>query len=477
MNLGYCPSVPNEAQIAWFIETLRLHAKLHFRREVFDVLQAIDLRILPSSEISSLRSSGIFLRSDIPADLSGEVSTITFSGTTIALVDPLARPSEGDWKMIEVSGTPVWWISESGGITPAWNFFGVCFELLSARDEADTALDRFDGFVTSASRRARSGLLERPTVNEIFALIAAAALALFEGHERWFDLVGRVLPPLLFLSHDCDNLSGNSIWLQFARAKRLIFGTGRRSGPDFRQAGWAFKGLRRPEEGFANEVDDFMRVEEDFGFASRFYFLLGKRGRYGARSSLASTLAVARKIRPPHEIGLHYNQYGGGMAACLAEQMELLSKGLNVRIVSGRAHYLSFRPRSAPECWESVGLRLDESFGAADRPGFRLGMAGVFRWFSRAENRQLKLIECPLLFMDGAVLGQWPDDPFRGILAWVRHIEAIGGSVSLLFHPSYLSNPEFQSDATLYPRLLEVMRERGARQITTAQLQAVFGVS
>jgi len=321
-----------------------------------------------------------------------------------------------------------------------------------------------------------NGLLERPTVNELFALLAAAAVALHQRRECWFDVSDLVLPPLLFLSHDCDNLFGNSMWLQLARAKRLGFGTRQRPGPDMHQLIWMMRGWRQPADGFASEVDDFMEIEENYGFWSRFYFLVGQRGRFGARTTRELTRAVVKRIRAPHEVGLHYNHIKWRSKDSLERQIGQLANDGGAPVLTGRAHYLSIDVESSPEMWEAVGLALDESFGSAEVPMFRLGFSGLFRWFSTSMDRQLRLVECPLLFMDQAMRTRWPDDPLTGMMTWVRHISRIGGCVSLLFHPGFLGNPEFQPDPGFYSRILEALRVAGVRQMSTKQVMEQFDV-
>jgi len=465
----------SEAQAAWFVATLLHHAILHFKPEVSAALQSVGVRILPHAAIE-VGPPGICLPDDIPAALDGAVTTISFCGTSIGLVQPIPKPSGAGWKAVEYGGVPVWWANSNGTVTPAWNLFATCTALLCAAEERGAPTDRYNGFVTADSGRVANGLLERPTVNELFALLAAAAVALHQRRECWFDIGDLVLPPLLFLSHDCDNLFGNSMWLQLARAKRLALGTQRRPGPDVRQLTWMMRGWRRPADGFASEIDEFMKIEENYGFWSRFYFLMGKRGRFGARTTRELTRAIVRRIRSPHEVGLHYNHIKWRSQDSLERQIGQLADDGGAPVLTGRAHYLSIDVESSPEMWEAVGLALDESFGSAEVPMFRLGFSGLFRWFSTSMQRELKLVECPLLFMDQAMRTRWPDDPLAGMMNWVRHIGRIGGSISLLFHPGFLSNPEFQPDPEFYIRILEALRAAKVRQISTKQMLECFDI-
>lgn len=409
---------------------------------------------------------------DIAPELYGPATALSFCGTRVALVQPLQRPP-GQWQSLEIDGAPVWWRNRAGAVMPAWNFYGVCTALLLALKERN-ARDLNTPFSPERSVRV-NGLLGRPTVNEAFALLAAVLCGLADGTEVWLDLGSEVLPPLLFLSHDCDNLLGNALWLQISRAARFLL-PARAGAPDWRQIRWMLKGILRPRQGFADEIRGFMDLEEANGFFSRFYFLSGPSGRLGARASLAATLAVAREVRPPHEVGLHYNYDAWRDDAAMMRQARALREPLSVPVKAGRAHYWRLDPDVSPPLWEAAGIRLDESFGSDEVPLYRLGLAGVFPWFDLRADRECDLAECPLLFEDMALLEYWRQDALSSLLSEARHIAAVGGSLSLLFHPGYLANPEFQPDPSLYGRILSAMRSLGARQLTTEQILSTLGI-
>jgi hypothetical protein len=234
------------------------------------------------------------------------------------------------------------------------------------------------------------------------------------------------------------------------------------------------KGLTMPSAGFADEIEAYMTAEEAVGFFSRFYFLNGMGGRFGARLSTARTAEVALKVRAPHETGLHYNYDTWQDDSAFRQQARALGDALNRSFETGRAHYFRLEAQASPRIWEQNGIRFDESFGCGEFPLYRLGIAGVFPWFDLRADRMLDLLECPLIFMDSAITDRWPTDALEGFSGFVKHVAAVGGSISTLFHPGLLANREFQNDPTFYSRMLVEMRRLGARQLTTEQLLSIW---
>jgi hypothetical protein len=468
---------PSDRQIAWFKQTLAAHFSLHFSPRATAALHEVGIRYVRLNDISDTTEGGILLPVDISSEVSGPTASFGFSTTRVVTVQPLPRPAGSKWRLIEAEGVPVWWRNATGALMPAWNLYGVCAGLLLATEElASTARDEFGRFPSDQSIRHANRLLERPTVNEAFALVAAALCALFDRNERWFDLRDLVLPPLLFLSHDCDNLKGNNVWLQLSRVARFSRSMVQKGTLEWAQLHWMLKGVLRPRAGFAEELLEYMALEEAYGFFSRFYFINGTRGRYGARSSTAEAAKVACEVGAPHEIGVHYNYDTCVDLAALTRQVEGLREATGKSLHSGRAHYLRLDAASSPRIWEEAGIRLDESFGSDVVPIYRLGLAGAFRWFDLKSDRALNLVECPLIFEDMAMMQTWPTNPLAGLLSHARHVAAVGGSLSILFHPGYLKNPEFQTEPSLYANILSAMRDLRVRQLALPELLSAFGV-
>lgn len=466
---------PSPAQFKWFERTLAGHFALHFSERATHARKAARLRFLPFDRISET-TDGLILPTDVAPQFGSGPILVDFAKTKIGLAQMMPQPSGRSWRALSLDGVPLWWLNRAGGLVPGWNLYGICASLLLALEELGTGeRDAHGRFPLEHSVRFANGMLERPTVNEAFALIAAALCAVHEGHERWFDMDGIALPPLLFLSHDCDNLSGNAFWLQASRISRLLASATRQRRPDWQQLKWMLKGVRKPQLGFADEVTAYMAAEEEYGFFSRFYFLNGMKGRFGARLSTAKTATIAKQVLAPHELGLHYNYDTWRDARAFGRQLHALADKVDTTFQSGRAHYFRLDPAVSPLVWEANGIRFDESFGSGDMPAYRLGLAGVFPWFDLRSDRTLDLLECPLIFMDSAIPQRWPDDPLGGFLTFVRHVATIGGSISVLFHPGQLHNSEFQKDTSFYPRMLHEMRSFGARQMTTQQLVAQLG--
>jgi hypothetical protein len=96
--------------------------------------------------------------------------------------------------------------------------------------------------------------------------------------------------------------------------------------------------------------------------------------------------------------------------------------------------------------WESCGLRYDSSVGFADQIGFRAGTSFPFQPWCWAENRELDLIEVPLILMDCTPVKYMRLNIHEGlerIRDLVRRVQKTGGVFTLLWHNTPLLDPDY----------------------------------
>jgi hypothetical protein len=145
------------------------------------------------------------------------------------------------------------------------------------------------------------------------------------------------------------------------------------------------------------------------------------------------------------ELGVHPGYSTFGSKPALENEVALLRRALAVQKVGGRQHYLRWSPQTWLD-WESCGLAYDSTVGFADLIGFRAGTAFPFRPWSFSENRELNLIEVPLIVMDCTpvkYMGLSREEGLARIRNCIQRAAIVGGVFTLLWHNVPLLEPEY----------------------------------
>ncbi len=164
------------------------------------------------------------------------------------------------------------------------------------------------------------------------------------------------------------------------------------------------------------------------------------------------------------DVGLH-----GGYAAALAPgalvaQRRTLETATGLHLTTTRQHFLRWDIRTTPRLQEEARLEVDSSLGFNRNIGFRAGTGLPFRLFDAAAREPLQLLEVPLVVEDTAVLAEGGlelDDALarRVIRQLLETTAAVGGAVTLLFHPDKFVRPEWLA---LYEWTIDRALEQGA---------------
>ena len=104
------------------------------------------------------------------------------------------------------------------------------------------------------------------------------------------------------------------------------------------------------------------------------------------------------------EIGLHPSWYSFDDADELKRQKEILEKALGHEIVSIRQHYLHYDIRITPAVHAEAGFKYDSTLGFNDNVGFRFGTCYPYHLYDLNAEKELPIMEIPLVIHDGAML-------------------------------------------------------------------------
>ena len=219
------------------------------------------------------------------------------------------------------------------------------------------------------------------------------------------------------------------------------------------------------------ETDPYLRgcyelaeLSEEHGFRSAFYFMAADQGQFdtGYDPQAKEIQRTIRELRRRgHEIGFHpgYDTLENPVRFRIEKQR--MDLALGDHCYGGRQHFLRFRVPQTWRLWEAAGLSYDSTVGFADHEGFRCGTCQPYNPFDIEQDRQLGLIEIPLIVMEGTLKQYRRLSPEEGkvrVLTLARRCKQVNGIFTLLWHNASLHG-EWELWATMYRRILPQLAE------------------
>jgi peptidoglycan/xylan/chitin deacetylase (PgdA/CDA1 family) len=260
-------------------------------------------------------------------------------------------------------------------------------------------------------------------------------------------------PFAVCLTHDIDDVYTSIINKAYSAIRHLKRG----SLSEFTHTIVQMRSQKLPLWNF----DDILKLEEQFGAKSSFYFMAENSGEqdYTYRIEDCETV-VGNIVDRGFEVGLH----GGHTSYLSSKELKFkklrLEKVLNKKVIGYRNHYLRFK---VPETWEylhEAGFLYDSTFGYADHIGFRNGMCHPFEPFNLKTGKKIEILEIPLIIMDRTVEHM----NFDAGKAWemlkklIDIIEQNNGIMTLLWH----NNDLIGDKRKLYEKILEYCTGKNA---------------
>ncbi len=302
---------------------------------------------------------------------------------------------------------------------------------------------RFPG---SMSLACRNGFLNRPIVDE-YGLALEQALTYLLPTWRPVERKLRVK-----LSHDIDQI-GLPFSLKSALGHTLLRRRPLATARDL------FGGVIGLNPTYLEAVRQVVELSLERGLDSAVYWKASPRGPmdtgYDPRHP-----KVREVIAWLHERGVETGAHPGYETFLSPERLlvevQVLREVLGEQRLGGRQHYLRWCPESWHH-WEDCGLAYDSTVGYADQIGFRPGTCTPYRPWLFSVNREARLIEIPLVVMDGSLVDYMHLTPQRGlpmVLECLARCRIVGGVFTLLWHNSSLINPDY---GDLYGKILETL--------------------
>lgn len=207
-----------------------------------------------------------------------------------------------------------------------------------------------------------------------------------------------------------------------------------------------FQLFKNPHDSFKYLMDQSERINK----RSVFYFMTGKTNELDFEDYQDSDLfkeRIKEIISRGHIIGLHpsYNCYND--VELLKSEKLKLESATGIEIKEVRQHFLRMEQPTTFVNQELCGFKSDSSLGYVEDIGFRCGICNEFPIFDFLSGKQLKLIEKPLIVMEGSLIKYKklkPVDALIEIKAIIDCVKKHNGEFVFLWHnTSFNKDPWF----------------------------------
>lgn len=206
-------------------------------------------------------------------------------------------------------------------------------------------------------------------------------------------------------------------------------------------------------------INDLINLSKELNLKSEFYFMGAKPSKYDCGYDLNSNPIqdVLKKISENKMvIGLHggFNTFTD--FKLLDNEKNNIEKKSKNKLIKARQHYLRFDINTTFKVMEKVGLKFDSTLGYAEREGFRCGTCHEYYPFDFSMDKQMKIVERPLIVMDATLIDYRNftiSQAFKKLEFLFSRCNFVGGDFVILWHNNYVKrNVKWYNN--LYKRFL-----------------------
>jgi hypothetical protein len=243
------------------------------------------------------------------------------------------------------------------------------------------------------------------------------------------------------LSHDIDEIG-------FPRSISNSLGHALKRGQPFA----ALRDLLGPAFGLRpsllEAVFRITELSECHGMASALYWKSSAKNDWdsGYELSMKPIYGLISHLKDKGmELGVHPGYYTFNDPHRLSDEVEHICEVIGETRVGGRQHFLRWHPHTWHD-WEKSGLVYDSTVGFSDHIGFRAGTCLPYRPWSLELDREINLLEIPLLAMDVTLahyMRLTPEESVALLLQCAERCKIVGGVFTLLWHNRSLLDPHY----------------------------------
>jgi len=223
--------------------------------------------------------------------------------------------------------------------------------------------------------------------------------------------------------------------------------------------------LRGKEHSPYINLAEIMDLEANYGAKSSFYFIAAEadpqRFRYNVEDIEHNLGEVSDR---GWEVGLHGGYYSYDNPEAIKNEKKRLENALGNKVLGFRNHYLRFKTPDSWEILENAGFKYDSTFGYSRSVGFRNGMCHPFKPYNLNQNREMEILEIPLVIMDVALFAtsKSVEEAWEYTKKLIDTTSRLNGVITLLWH-NFVFGCSFRRDwMKLYEKALEYCSGKGA---------------
>ncbi len=210
---------------------------------------------------------------------------------------------------------------------------------------------------------------------------------------------------------------------------------------------------------------EIMDLEKKYNAKSSFYFLATdkdiRRFRYNIED-LENDLCFIWDNSC--EVGLHGGYYAYNNLEEIKKEKARIEKVLCKSIIGYRNHYLMFKIPDTWELLEKCGFKYDTTMGYNYGIGFRNGMCYPFKPFNLNSNKEIDILEIPMIIMECALFNS--ANSLK--IAWettrevIDTVEKYNGVLTLSWHSEVFNWPFRENWKMLYGKVLDYCYKKNA---------------
>ena len=362
------------------------------------------------------------------------------AGGLLATAERVAEPALSPWRNWRLP------FVEEGALDP----FAFAFWMATRMEEWGTgARDGHGRFLGAQSWAARSGVLERPVVEEVVRAWAEEAGLPAPVRRPW----------TWWATVDVDNA--------FAYRHKPAWRTAAGFVRDGLRGDWST--ARERWAALSGQIPDpfdtysaLLNFHEASATPSRFFFLLADRGPYdqGVHPRSAGLATAIRHVASRAEVGIHPGHASHGHPDRIRLETARLATILGTPVHHARQHYLL---HDAPRAWPALaeaGIAHDWSHGFHDAIGYRAGLARPFPAYDLGTERPLPLTIHPVNAMETTLARYMAlpanDETLQRVWDCAAAARRVDGEFVTLWHnETYAGRGEWRVWRTFYEMLLE----------------------
>lgn len=205
-----------------------------------------------------------------------------------------------------------------------------------------------------------------------------------------------------------------------------------------------------------------LKLEMRYGAKSTFYFNTASRDLVWTYDIEDLTDELRYIADMGWEVGLHGGYYSYDDLEELKKERERLEKALGKRVIGIRMHYLRFK---VPDTWRllaDLGLKYDTTFGFDDVPGFRNGMCHPFKPYDLEMEKEVNILEIPLIVMDVSLFEMRINEAWETIKGLIKVTERNMGVITILWHNRTFDGIFWGQWTKLYEKILHILEKKKA---------------